>query len=90
LSWIKQDNDHRFVNWYTNKGGGTDEVSIKMMEQLDSLRIPYHWAEESSLNPDIIKNNRLLFVHSPREHNIIINNPDNLKLLLENSVHLKS
>jgi hypothetical protein len=27
----------------------------------------------------------ILFVHSPREHNVIINDPDDFQLLLENS-----
>jgi hypothetical protein len=45
----------------------------------------YQLAEERSVTSDIIKNNRILFVHSLREHNVIINNPDDFQLLLENS-----
>ena len=84
LSWIQQNKDHRFVNWYTNHGGGTDEVSIQMMQQLDQLHLPYRLVEETTINTNDIKTNRILFVHSPREHNFIINRPNNLKLLLEN------
>jgi hypothetical protein len=83
LSWIQQNNQHRFINWYTNHGGGTDEVSIDMMKQMDSLHLSYKLIEETSATPQIIKDNRVLFVHSAREHNVIINNPDNLKLILE-------
>lgn len=84
LWWIQQDTNHHFVNWYTNHGGGTDEESIKMMKQLDDLHLPYTLAEESILDNSTIKHNRILFVHSLREHNVIINHPDNLKLLLQN------
>jgi hypothetical protein len=89
LSWIQQNKNHRFVNWYTNHGGGTDEVSIQMMQQLDQLRLPYKLVEETAINGNDVKGNRILFVHSPREHNVIINTPDNLKLLLQNEEGIK-
>ena len=89
LSWIQQNKNHRFVNWYTNHGGGTDEVSIHMMQQLDQLRLPYKLVEETAINSNDVKGNPLLFVHSPREHNVIINTPDNLKLLLQNEEGIK-
>jgi len=82
LSWIQENKNHRFVNLYTNQGGGTDEVSISTMQQMDSLHIPYKLVEESLISPGVIQSNRILFVHSTREHNVIINRPDNLKLLL--------
>ncbi|MGZ3846194.1 MAG: hypothetical protein ACXVBH_09060 [Flavisolibacter sp.] len=89
LSWIQQNKGYRFVNWYTNHGGGTDEVSIQMMQQLDQLHLPYKLVEETTINSNDIKSNRILFVHSPREHNVIINRPDDLKLLLENDEGVK-
>ena len=89
MSWIQQDKEHHLVNWYTNHGGGTDEMSIKMMQQLDDDSLSYTLIEEQSLNSVNVKTNRILFVHSMREHNVIINRPDNLKLLLENSFVLK-
>ncbi|MFI5188183.1 MAG: hypothetical protein ACHQF0_15735 [Chitinophagales bacterium] len=89
MSWIQQDKKHHFVNWYTNHGGGTDEMSIKMMHQLTDDSLSYTLLEEPSLNPTNVKATRVLFVHSMREHNVIINRPDNLKLLLENSFVLK-
>jgi hypothetical protein len=84
LSWIQQDKQHRFVNWYTNHGGGTDEVSIEMMKQLGELGLPYQLVEEATIDSNVVKSNRILFVHSLREHNVIINRPDNFMLLLEN------
>lgn len=82
LSWIQQDGKHRFVNWYTDHGG-TDSESIAMMKQLDQIHFPYRFVEEISINSTAITN-KVLFVHSPREHNVIINRPDNFKLLLQN------
>ncbi|HEY6955461.1 MAG TPA: hypothetical protein VI385_09460, partial [Flavisolibacter sp.] len=89
LSWIQQNKNHHFVNWYTNHGGGTDEVSIQMMQQLVQLRVPYKLVEETAINGNDVKTNRILFVHSPREHNVIINRPDNLRVLLENDEGVK-
>jgi hypothetical protein len=85
LSWIEENKQHRFINWYTNHGGGTDQVSIQMMQQLNDLHLPYQLVEESTLDGRIIKTNRILFVHSPREHNVIINRPDNFQLILQNN-----
>jgi len=88
LSWLNKDPSHHFVHWFTNQGGGTDEVSYQMMQLLKDNRTNYMLTEENGVTPDIIKNNRILFVHSLREHNVIIMNPDNFQLLLENSFTL--
>ena len=84
LNWIQQDKGHHFVHWFTNHGGGTDEMSDTLMLQLRHLHLDYQLTEEEEVNPTLIRNNRILFVHSPREHNVIINNPDDFRLLLEN------
>jgi len=89
LSWIRQDKEHHFVNLYTNHGGGTDEMSVKMMHQLSDDSLPFALVEEQSLSSAGVKANRILFVHSAREHNVVINRPDNLELLLEDSFVLK-
>src|SRR6185437_3334730 len=89
MDWIGKDRaQHHFVHWFTNKGGGTDEVSDTMMLRLKEKGWPFRLVEENAVNPAILKNNNILFVHSPREHNVIINNPDDFQLLLENSMHL--
>jgi hypothetical protein len=87
-SWLDQDGSHHFIHWYTNQGGGTDEMSDTMMLQLKIHHMDYALAEEMTLKPQTIRNNRILFVHSPREHNVIINDPDDFQLLLENSLFL--
>jgi hypothetical protein len=93
MSWInagKSGTDpgtgrHHFVHWFTNHGGGTDEMTDTLMRRLDSQAIGYKLVEENAVTPAIIRSNRVLLVHSLREHNVIINNPDDFELLLENS-----
>ena len=89
MNWIAKDTiNHHFIHWFTNKGGGTDEVSDTMMTRLREKGWPFQLVEENAVNPAILTNNNILFIHSPREHNVIINNPDDFQLLLENSHHL--
>ncbi len=89
LSWLNENPSHHFIHWYTNHGGGTDEMSEIMMLQLKEQHINFALTEEGAITKRIIKNNSILFVHSPREHNVIINDPDDFRLLLENSFTLK-
>ena len=85
MNWIGKDTvGHHFVHWFTNKGGGTDEVSDTMMLQLRRKGRPYGLVEETALTRSVLEST-ILFVHSPREHNVIINDPDDFQLLLENS-----
>jgi hypothetical protein len=88
-NWIELDRSHHFVHWFTNHGGGTDEVSSYMMTQLKNHSDNFELAEEAGIKPKTINDNYILFVHSLREHNVIINDPDNFQLLLENSFVLR-
>lgn len=89
-SWIQADTAHRFMNIYTNKGGGTDEVSAGMMKLLREKNIAFINPEEKELDAAMIRNNPVIFIHSPKEHNDVINRPDhNFRLLLQNSPALK-
>jgi hypothetical protein len=87
-AWIKGGPQRRFINWYTNQGGGTDEVSQAFMEELKKEGMPVVHCEESALSPALLQSNRIVFVHSPRPHNDIIFSPDNFRLVLENSHYL--
>ncbi len=87
--WIHADSTNRFINWYTNRGGGTDQVSMAFVEQLIKEGMLTTSVEEGALNAEVIRTCRILFVHSPREHNDIIFNPDNFRLVLENTAFLK-
>ncbi len=86
--WIHKDNTNRFIHWYTSHGGGTDEVSLQMMDTLKRLNIPFIKAEEKNTGAELLQSGRILFIHSEREHNDIINHPANFKLLLMNSNHM--
>ena len=85
MQWIQNDPKNKFVHWYTNKGGGTDEVTREMIGELQKDNIAFKEVEETTVTPDQIKNNRVLFIHSLREHNDIINKPDNFQFLLKST-----
>ncbi|WP_431210147.1 hypothetical protein ACQ86N_29380 [Puia sp. P3] len=77
-----EDGKHHFVHWFTNTGYGPDKVSDTMMERLRKDGVDYGLVEEGTVDGDVVKKNRVLFVHSLREHNVIINDPDDFGLLL--------
>jgi hypothetical protein len=88
MDWIKADSSHRFIHLYTDHGG-TDGESHNMVKLLVQDRIPYFETEETNLTPQQLQANRLVYIHSAREHNDIINKPDNFRLFLENNPFLK-
>jgi hypothetical protein len=89
MDWIVRDGGgHHFVHWFTNKGGGTDDVSDTMMVKLRRAGVDFGLVEEGAVGSKVILGNKVLFIHSPREHNVIINDPDDFQLLLENSFFL--
>ncbi|MFZ4769515.1 MAG: hypothetical protein ACOYLO_04995, partial [Ferruginibacter sp.] len=89
-NWLQADSARRFINLYTNKGGGTDNVSIKMMEQLRDKKIAFVRIEEKEINSFLLQTNPVIFIHSEKEHNDVMNRPDqNFRLFLENSPLLR-
>ena len=89
-AWIQADASHQFINLYTNKGSGTDKVSEEMMHLLGQKNIPFISAEEKDVNTPMLKTSQVIFIHSLKEHNDVINRPDhNFRLLIENSLTLK-
>lgn len=86
LKWAERD-DHHFVHWFTNMGYGPDKMSDTMMLKLRQDGFAYGSTEEASVDGAMIRDNKILFVHSPREHNVIINNPDDFALLLKNKIN---
>ncbi|MFN8306077.1 MAG: hypothetical protein U0T79_04850 [Ferruginibacter sp.] len=86
INWLQADSSHRFINIYTNKGGGTDNVSAELAQRLNDKSIPVASLEEKDLVPAALRNNRVVFIHSLKEHNDVINRPDDrFRLFLENS-----
>ena len=80
-----EDGGHHFVHWFTNTGYGPDKMSDTMMVRLRQDKVDYGLVEEAAVDGEVIKGNRILFVHSPREHNVIINDPDDFGLLMRNN-----
>ena len=89
MPWAEAEG-HHFVHWFTNTGFGPDEMSDTMMLSLRQRQIQVGLCEEESVDPTIIRENKILFIHSPRTHNVIINNPDDFAVLLKNSYFLKA
>jgi hypothetical protein len=87
--WIKADQNHRFIDLYTDHGG-TDGESHTMVKLLAQDQVSYLETEEVNVTPQLLNNNRLVYIHSVREHNDIINKPDNFRLFLENNPFLRS
>jgi hypothetical protein len=88
LDWIKADQNHRFIDLYTDHGG-TDEETHNLVKLIAQEKMPYLESEEGNVNFQAVKDNRILIIHSLHEHNNVINKPDNFELFLENSPFLK-
>lgn len=88
LNWIQSDISHRLINIYTN-GGGTDGESKELVKQLLKLNISTVAIEENELTPQLLLEQKIVFIHSLHLHNDVINNPDNFQLFLENTSFLK-
>lgn len=88
LNWLKADSKHRFIHIATNYGEGPLEESKRMTQLLDKEAIPYIQLEESALTSAALQKNNILFIHSHKEHNEIVNQ-DNFKLLLQSSPFIK-
>lgn len=89
-NWLQADTSHRFIHIYTNRGGGTDEVSVEMMQLLRVKNIKFINPEEKDVDASLLKANPVIFIHSLKEHNEVINRPGhNFRLFIENSHILK-
>ncbi len=88
MNWIRADINHRFIDIYTN-GGGTDGETKQMAKIMEDEKISFQNTEESLVNAELIRANRIIIIHSLHEHNDIISNPDNFELFIENSPFLK-
>ncbi len=74
-------NHKRFVHIYTDNGG-TKENSLALMHYLDSMHVAYLHTEEEDVTMRELMNNRIIFLHSKKQHNEIITNRRNLERLL--------
>ncbi len=88
MSWLTADNDHRFIDLYTDHGGTLEETQ-SMLKQILGLKLHTDSLEEVSVTPNIIAKNKILFIHSLHAHNDIIQHPDNFERFLDGSPFLK-
>lgn len=88
VSWIQKDTVNKFIHWYTSQGG-TDGVSVQMMDTLKKCNLSFTAKEETDIAGDNIRSGRVLFIHSQRTHNGVVFNPDSFELLLTQSSLLK-
>ena len=86
-AWIKADPEHRFINLFTDHGGTLDETHA-MTKLLDDADVSYLQFEEKDILPAQYRAHRVLFIHSLKPHDDIVN-PDNFRLMLENNSFLK-
>ncbi|GAC1304891.1 MAG: hypothetical protein NVSMB24_12990 [Mucilaginibacter sp.] len=87
ITWLRADKQHRLINLYTDHGGTLDETH-NMVKLLDEDDVNYLQSEETALAPAQYRAHSVLFIHSLKAHNDIVN-PDNFRLMLENSPFLK-
>jgi hypothetical protein len=87
MDWIKADSQHRFIHLFTDHGG-TLEESKHMNKLLDTARISYFIVEEKDLKPGMYDKYPLIYIHSLKQHNDIVNQ-DNFRMMLENTPFLK-
>ena len=87
MDWIKADKNHRFIHLYTDHGG-TLEESRHMNKLLDTAGIKYFMVEEKDLKPGMYDKYPLIYIHSLKQHNDIVNQ-DNFRWMLENTPFLK-
>jgi hypothetical protein len=85
--WLKADKRYRFINLYTDHGGTLDETR-NMTKLLDEDDINYLQIEETALIPTRYRAQSVIFIHSLKQHDDIVN-PDNFRLMLENNPFLK-
>ena len=89
LDWVKADKNHRFIHLYTDVGYGPKDESERMNKLLDTAGIKYLLVEEKDLKPEMYAQNTLVYVHSLKQHNDIVNQ-ENVRWMLENTPFLKA
>jgi hypothetical protein len=68
--WIDHFNG-KMVTIYTDSGGTKDETE-SLMEDLRGWGIPYCAKDEAALLPADLRNNRLVFIHTDLEHDMVL------------------
>jgi hypothetical protein len=61
----------KMITIYTDSGGTKEETEL-LMEDLDGWKIPYRAVEERSITASDLHDNRLVFVHTDLEHDMVV------------------
>jgi hypothetical protein len=70
INWIEL-SDNRFINIYCDDGG-TKEKTEEMMKMLEVDNVKFYQVKEVNLSSDMLKDNRIIFIHSDLQHNEVI------------------
>ncbi len=84
LEWLS-DPAHRFINIYTKDGGTYDNSRFIMQKLSDSLHVPVTGMDEASVNEQVLRTNRKLFIFSAQSHNAVITYDRNWEKFLRNT-----
>jgi hypothetical protein len=68
--WINRYNG-KFINIYTDSGG-TKRDTEAMMEDFSGWGVPYRSVEEGAMTSSDLRNNRILFIHTNLEHDLVV------------------
>lgn len=68
--WINRFNG-KFINIFTDSGG-TKWDTEAMMEDFSGWGVPFCSVEEGAITPSDLRNNRLLFIHTDLEHDLVV------------------
>lgn len=82
FDWLSSKRHHRFIDIYTDHGGTLEETGT-FIKQVRDAGIRLDTLEEKDLTSKMVRNQRVLFIHSLHAHDDIIQHPDNFALLLE-------
>jgi hypothetical protein len=74
----------KLVVIYTDSGG-TKEETETLMEDLDGWKIPYRAQEERAIVPADLRDNRLIFIHTDLEHDMVVSARMQLREYLKGS-----
>jgi hypothetical protein len=61
----------KMITIYTDSGGTKEETEL-LMEDLDGWKIPYRALEESAIVRGDLHDNRLVFIHTDLEHDMVV------------------
>ena len=80
--YLQQHSSCKMINIYTDSGG-TMQNSKDWMIDMNAWKWKYLQKEEDDINAGDLKNNRIIFIHSKREHNEVVSNKNNFQRFLE-------